>query len=127
MMVHTPIDREQGMDRHTHIIVSCQDCGQIRTPVAGVTIRGCLDDDQWSYRFTCSECGKPTVEATSASRALDALEIGVQLETWRYPTELDEQHAGAKLNLADVLDLHRALMEPDWFDELVRTGIDEAR
>jgi hypothetical protein len=115
------------MDRHTHIIVSCQDCGQTRVPVDGVTIRGCLDDDQWSYRFTCAECGRPTVEATSANRALDALEIGVHLETWRYPTELDEPHSGPKLDLGDVLELHRALVAPDWFDELVRAGIDETR
>ena len=79
---------------HTHIIVNCRDCGQIRIPVAGVTIRGCLDDDKWSYRFTCPDCDLPTVEDTSAARALDAVEIGVRLETWRYPIELDEQHDG---------------------------------
>jgi hypothetical protein len=110
------------MDRNTHIIVNCRDCGQIRIPVAGVTIRGCLDDDKWSYRFTCPECDLPTVEATSADRALDAVEIGVSLETWRYPIELDERHDGPKLNLVDVLELHRALNEPDWFETLAHVG-----
>lgn len=110
------------MDRNTHIIVSCRECGQTRMPVNGVTIRGCLDDDTWSYRFTCPECGLTTVEDTSAVRALDAVEIGVALETWRYPTELDERHDGPRLNLVDVLELHRALIEPDWFETLVAVG-----
>ena len=34
-------------------------------PVDDVTIRGCLDDDKWSYRFTCPDCDLPTVEDTS--------------------------------------------------------------
>ena len=110
------------MDRNTHIIVSCQDCGRARVPVAEVTIRGCLDDDQWSYRFTCAECGQTSVESTSANRALDAVEIGVNLETWRYPSELEEVHEGPKLTLVDVLELHRVLIEPDWFDALVAAG-----
>ena len=110
------------MDRNTHIIVNCRECGQIRIPVAEVTIRGCLDDDKWSYRFTCPDCVLPTVEATSPERALDAVEIGVQLETWRYPAELDERHDGPKLNLVDVLELHRALTEPDWFETLANVG-----
>ena len=110
------------MDRNTHIIVNCRDCGQIRMPVAGVTIRGCLDDDKWSYRFTCPDCDLPTVEDTSSARALDAVEIGVTLETWRYPIELDEKHDGPKLNLVDVLDLHRALSRPDWFETLTQGG-----
>ena len=110
------------MDRHTHIIVNCRDCGQIRIPVAEVTIRGCIDDDKWSYRFTCPDCDLPTVEDTSSARALDAVEIGVNLETWRYPIELDEKHDGPNLNLVDVLDLHRALSRPDWFETLTQVG-----
>ena len=115
------------MDRKTHIIVSCRDCGQARMPLDAVTLRGCLDDDQWSYRFTCPACGLATVEGTSVSRALDAVEIGVGVETWRYPAELDERHDGPVLNLVDVLELHRALVEPDWFDALVRSGADDAQ
>lgn len=110
------------MDNHTHIIGNCPDCGQTRIPVSGVTIRGCLDDDKWSYRFTCPDCGRPTVEATTAPRAVDAVEIGAVLETWHYPEELHEQHTGPKLNIVDILELHRALAEPDWFDALVRAG-----
>ena len=113
------------MNHQTHVIVSCRDCGQTRMPADDVTLRGCLDDDQWSYRFTCPDCGLPTVEATSASRALDAVEIGVNVETWHYPSELDEQHDGPTLNLDDVLELRRALIEPDWFDALVRAGTGE--
>lgn len=110
------------MERNTHIIVSCRDCGQTRIPVEVVTIRGCLDDDRWSYRFTCAECGRATVEDTTADRARDAAEIGVLVETWRYPSELDEEHTGPRLNLVDALELHRALSEPDWFDTLVHAG-----
>ena len=110
------------MDLNTQVIVSCRDCGQTRVPVDAVTLRSCLDDDLWSYRFTCEECGRTTVEPTSANRARDALEIGVPLETWRYPSELSEPHDGPPLNLVDLLELHCALIEPDWFDALVRAG-----
>ena len=112
----TPTNWEHG------IIVNCRDCGQIRIAVAAVTIRGCLDDDSWSYRFVCPDCDLPTVEDTSAARALDAVEIGVNLETWHYPIELDEKHDGPKLNLVDVLELHRALIEPDWFETFAKVG-----
>jgi hypothetical protein len=46
----------------------------------------------------------------------------VHLETWRYPIELDEKHDGPKLNLVDVLELHRALIEPDWFETFAKVG-----
>ena len=110
------------MDRYRQIIVSCQDCGQTRVAIDEVTVRNCLDDAQWSYRFTCNECGRPSVEPTSESRARDALELGVALEAWRYPAELAEPHAGPPLELDDLLELHRALVAPDWFDALVQSG-----
>ena len=46
----------------------------------------------------------------------------MNLETWRYPIELDEKHDGPKLNLVDVLELHRALIEPDWFETFANVG-----
>jgi len=110
------------MEINTHVIVSCPECGQIRVPVAGVTVRGCLDDDTWSYRFTCEECGEATFQPTSSRRALDAAEIGANLETWHYPAELDEVHDGPTLNLVDEVELHRALLEPDWFDDFANVG-----
>src|SRR5690348_3278038 len=112
------------MDRYKQIIVNCRDCGQTRVTIDEVTVRQCLDDEQWSYRFRCEECGRPTVEPTSESRARDALELGVALEVWRYPAELLEPHAGPPLELDDLLEFHRALDTPGWFESLARTSGD---
>lgn len=46
----------------------------------------------------------------------------MNLETWRYPVELDETDDGPKLNLVDLLALHRALFEPDWFETVAKVG-----
>src|SRR5438445_10506067 len=110
------------MDHRTHVIVSCRDCGQTRMPADEVTLRGCLDDDQWSYRFTCPGCGLASVESTSVSRALDAVENGLSVETWHYPSELDEPHEGPALNLDDRLAPHRNLVAPDWLYARVAAG-----
>jgi predicted RNA-binding Zn-ribbon protein involved in translation (DUF1610 family) len=43
------------------IVVQCPDCGDARVAPEAVTVRGCLDDGGWSYRFTCPACGLRTV------------------------------------------------------------------
>jgi hypothetical protein len=110
------------MDEHTHIIGNCPDCGQMRIPVEAVTIRGCPDRDQWSYRFTCPGCGITSVAPTTEGRALQAIEIGAALETWHDSRELHEQHEGPVLTLIDSLELHRELDEPDWFEKFLAAG-----
>jgi hypothetical protein len=110
------------MDEHTHIIGSCPECGQMRLPVEAFTIRGCPDDDVWSYRFTCPECHHVCVDRTSAERALQAIEIGADLETWDCSSVRREQRDGPAFTASDLIELRHELAEPDWFDRFVRAG-----
>ncbi len=102
-----------------HILVKCLDCEQQRVKAAAVTIRNCADDDQWSYRFICPQCARPTVSATHARGALEAVAAGSSLETWCFPAELSEQPISAPaFTAADQIELRLALTEPDWMDAL---------
>ena len=113
------------MDRKTHIIVSCRDCGQARMPLDAVTVRGCLDDDQWSYRFTCPTCCRRAVASTSRAAALQAVEEGSSLETWRWSTETDDfERNGPPLSMADLRALRVALSQPDWLESLSKNESD---
>lgn len=104
---------------HMHIIVKCDECAQQRVEPAAVTIRNCTDDDQWSYRFICPQCRRPTVAATHAQGALAAVAAGSTLETWRLPAELTEHPSSAPpFTAADEIELRRTLAEPDWFETL---------
>ena len=102
-----------------HVIVKCIECAQQRVDVAAVTIRNCTDDDQWSYRFICPQCQRPSVAVTHAQGALAAIAAGSALETWRLPAELAEHpSSGPAFTAADQLELRLALAEPDWIDAL---------
>ena len=50
---------------------------------------------------------------------------GSALEVWHLPAELKEPHDGPTLSLVDLVELHLALAEPDWFDDLLQ-AIDDA-
>ena len=108
------------MDRNTHVIVSCPECGQTRVPTDRSRPRTVSTTTTWSYRFACGACGRPTVEPTSRAGRSTRSKWASNLETWHYPSELHEVHDGPKMNLVDVLELHRALLEPDWFDAFAK-------
>jgi len=104
------------------VIVHCPDCDEVRVRPHDVTLRNCIDDDSWSYRFTCPTCGGLTVAFTDTPSVIEAFAAGAGLERWRLPAELLETHAGPPLTLADLFAFRRLLLAPDWFDALDRDG-----
>ena len=100
------------------VVVKCPDCVDVRMPPEDVTIRLCVDDECWSYRFACPGCGLPANSPTSEQAASAALDAGCPLERWRLPAELLERHDGPPLTIADLSELHQLLLRVDWFDAL---------
>jgi hypothetical protein len=99
--------------------VTCPDCGIVRVPTERVVVRNCVDDQTWSYRARCSECGTTFLGDTPDGLALAALAAGVSVEIWTLPIP-SARCPGPPIEAADLLALHLALMEYDWFDRLSR-------
>jgi hypothetical protein len=99
--------------------VTCPVCGVVRVRADRVVLRNCLDDLSWSYRARCSGCNATFLAFTPESLALPAIAVGVEVETWTMPVP-SPRRGGSPLRAVDVLELHLALLEPDWFDELER-------
>jgi hypothetical protein len=107
------------MSEGIRIVVECPECGETRMPPDEVTVRACLDTEAWSYRFTCPKCRLRTVGSCPTTHALlGAVRAGAGFEAWALPAELGERPTGPPINLVDALELHRLLLEPDWFAEL---------
>ena len=100
------------------IVVSCSTCGEVRVASSEVTIRNCMDNDDWSYWFVCPCCWRRSAARTRRGSAFDAVCAGSPLERWRLPAEFDERPDGPPLTFVDVLELHLLLIEPDWIDQL---------
>jgi hypothetical protein len=101
------------------VIVNCPDCGNVKVAPTEVTMRHCLDDDQWSYWFICPSCHLRAAARTDRSDAvLDALSLGSALDPWRLPAELAEQHDGPALTTDDLEELHRQLTAADLTDHI---------
>lgn len=84
-----------------------------------VVLRNCVDDQSWSYRALCSGCDTTFVGDTPAGLAVGAIAAGVEVEHWTLPRP-SARHAGSALHAVDALELHLALLEPDWFEQLAR-------
>jgi predicted RNA-binding Zn-ribbon protein involved in translation (DUF1610 family) len=102
----------------TYALVDCPECGEGRIDPVDVTVRARIESDDWSYRFICPTCERRTVASTSRAAALEAVEAGAGLETWRWSSDGGSTHDGPPLSLADLLELRVALSEPDWLDTL---------
>ena len=48
----------------TKLVVDCSGCGHVKIDAHQVTIRNCIDADDWAYWFVC-----PTCRARSAASA----------------------------------------------------------
>ena len=97
--------------------VTCPTCGVVRVRADLVVLRRCIDTRAWSYRARCSSCDAMFVDSTPASLALPAIAAGVPIELWSLPRP-SARAPGSPLHSVDVLELHLALLEPDWFDQL---------
>ncbi len=91
----------------------------VRVPAASVVVRNCVDDQSWSYRARCSQCDTTFVDTTPESLALQALAAGLPVELWTLPKP-SPRYQGSPIQAVDALELHLALAESDWFDQLVR-------
>ena len=99
--------------------VTCPECGVVRVLASHVVVRNCIDDQSWSYRARCSQCDTTFVGTTPESLALPAVAAGLAVELWRLPRP-SARCAGSPMQAVDALELHLALLEPDWFDEWAR-------
>jgi hypothetical protein len=109
-----------GTDASVHWVrVTCPTCGIVRVPPDGVVIRNCVDDQSWTYRARCSQCHKLFLGITPESLARVGLASGVAVETWTLPLP-SARRPGSPLRALDALELHLALLEPDWFDDFAR-------
>ena len=97
--------------------VTCPACGVVRVLAGLVVVRNCVDDQSWSYRARCSQCDTTFVRHDPESLALPAVAAGVGLELWSLPRP-SARASGSALRAIDVLELHLALLEPDWFDQM---------
>jgi hypothetical protein len=108
-------------------VVDCPECGEGRVDPLDVTVRARIEADEWSYRFTCPTCARRAVATTSRSAALQAVEAGASLETWRWSTDSHESVPDRPpMSLADLRDLRGALSDPDWLDAFSRSADDPA-
>ena len=110
------------MTATVRVVVKCPQCAEVRVRSSEVTLRECVDDETWSYRFLCPQCGQRVVAHTGRVAALGAISVGARLERWSLPAEAFEAHSGSPITLGDVLDLHELLLGPDWFEALAGTA-----
>jgi hypothetical protein len=112
--------------RGAQIVVRCPECGDARVAPEEVTVRSCVDNSDWSYRFTCPRCLLPTVGQSRIEPLLDAVSAGAGLESWTLPVETHDQDAPLFTDV-DILELHLLMIEPDWLDELRRYDLEAGR
>jgi len=101
------------------IRATCSDCGDVELTTADVRVRVCIEDNTGSYLFRCPTCHMAVVKPAEP-RIVDLLVAsGVELSTWRLPSELFEARVGDPLTHDDLLDFHQLLFADDsWFDQL---------
>jgi hypothetical protein len=99
--------------------VTCPDCGVVRVRTDRVVVRNCVDNQTWTYRANCSQCGAVFLGDTPESLALAAIGAGVSVETWTLPVA-STRRPGPPIEATDILELHLALLEHDWFDRLAQ-------
>jgi hypothetical protein len=117
-LLDLPDPAQPASDGSVHWVrVTCPGCGIVRVPIEQVVVRNCVDDQTWSYRARCSQCGTTFLGDTPEGLALAALAAGVSVEIWTLPIP-SARRPGPPIQAADLLALHLALTEYDWFDRL---------
>lgn len=102
----------------TVIKASCHDCGDVELGVTDVRVRVCTIDETGTYVFRCPACQMSVVKPAEP-RVVDLLVAsGVRIEHWDLPAELFEPHRGEPISHDDLIDFHRVLQQPGWFDVL---------
>lgn len=102
----------------TVIKASCQECGDVELGVSELSVRVCTSEAQSSYVFRCPTCHM-SVAKPAEQRIVDLLiASGVELVEWRLPAELFEPRQGQPITHDDLIDFHRLLQSPDWFESI---------
>ncbi len=96
------------------VVVDCRDCGFVRVRPAAVTLRYCVDNREWTYRFICQTCGGRNVATTEATLARAALDAGAPLETWQLPARSATPDSWPRFSELDVRALLHELDQPGW-------------
>jgi hypothetical protein len=101
------------------IETTCPSCGAITCEVTRFELWLCAQGAASSYGFTCPRCAK----RVSRHAGDDAIQIliskGVRPRAFELPAEMLEAHDGPPITIDDVLDLHLALEQDDWFGRLL--------
>ena len=64
-----PSFHPRARSRGACALVDCPECGEERVDPFDVTVRARIENDEWSYRFTCPSCDRRTVASTSREAA----------------------------------------------------------
>lgn len=113
---------KRDLEHTLRIVVHCADCGDVRVPTDDVTLRNCLGDDTWTYRFRCPTCTEITVAPTTKLAALEAVVAHVRLESWHLPTGLDTRPGGPPFSESDLATLRSQLADPNWLESFEARG-----
>ena len=109
------------------VVVECPDCGHARLAPREITVRGCVDSGNWTYRFTCPTCQLRTTGDSARSALQAAVAAGSPFETWSMPAVLREIPDGPPFTAEDELAFHELLTSADWFEEVVGCDLDADR
>lgn len=101
------------------IRATCADCGDVEMTTNDVWVRICEDDNSGTYAFRCPSCDRTVVKSAEAHIVDLLVASGVPWSTWSLPRELEERPAEApQITHDDMIDFHRLLEAPDWFEQL---------
>ena len=78
------------------VIVACPSCGSMPVSFKDVTVRVCLDDDIWAYRFLCTGCGTLREAPTWSFLALELMMAGSVCQTWHADGDPGDVDQGSK-------------------------------
>ena len=106
------------MKRPAVVGFRCDACGPVRVEPSDCHVIELPSDAAHDYAFTadCPTCGRPHTEGLSAGFALILAEGGAACHL--LPAHPEAPVAGPAFTPDDVLALHEALAQPDWFEQV---------
>lgn len=75
----------------TFVTTDCPSCGTVEVPLDDVVLRVCEDDDRARLAVRCSACGTRFSKRVDDGMNILLVTVGVTVETWQRPAEVDER------------------------------------
>ena len=100
------------------IRATCSDCGDVELRSRDLRVRTCDDTGESTYLFRCPVCRMIEVRPAEEHVVDVLLAAGVDEHRWSYPAEMSEARNGKQIDHDDVIDFHKLLSTPDWFQQL---------